>query len=131
MPPLQAMLVFRVGNMKKKQSYDSILLYFCPNPTGVAGGAAAKKGTDGGAAGKKAAAAADATMKRPAAAMLAGNAPKCPGVNSAPMLFKKGKISYSTSKEGWRVWVDKTNVAAEKFVKGGPESWQKVLDKFK
>lgn len=81
--------------------------------------------------GADAAAAKSNVLKRPAANMLSGNAPKCPGIDSKPMLYKKGKISYSTPKGGWRVWVDKEKAGEENFVKGGPEQWQKVLDKFK
>ena len=92
--------------------------------TGAGGQAAAAKDKDAGKDQGK------PPLKRPAAA-ISGKLPACPGTNGGPILYKGAKVSYSHSKGGWRIWLDKTNVCAEKHVKGGPEVWGAVTKMLK
>ena len=92
--------------------------------TGADGLAASKKDNGAGKGQAK------PTLKRPAAAV-SGKLPACPGINGGPVLYKSAKVSYSASKGGWRIWLDKTNVSAEKTVKGGPEAWDRVTKMLK
>ena len=92
------------------------------------------KRANGGAAAPpkptKAAALPTKVLKRPAAVQTpSGQRPKMPKLTeSQTVLWKRGKASWSQSKNGWRVWPNKEVVSQERLCKGRTsESWDQVL----
>ena len=57
--------------------------------------------------------------------------PKCPGKNGGSIIWQRGKhiskVSFSSSKGGWRVWKNKDVVSQEKLIKGDEADWPEVI----